>query len=284
MNRALGRLVDVALRVVAWRAALRHDLAGRIYHQLLEEAKFLGAFFTSIPSATMLLKLALRPDGYALNWSDLGSLQGVRIADLACGSGTLLMAAADAVADNYVRACAKPDVDVQPDVTALHRLLIERMIWGYDVQQSAVHLTASTLNLRVPGAPVTETHLYQVHLGGHGEALGSLEFLQGEAKVTLYSQPQQVTGRGALPTAVVRIDPLDLCVMNPPFTRSVGGNLLFGNLSDEERKRLQKKLRRIVRSQKVPASITAGLVSRQSPIDGYCFFNFRRAAAMVNVQ
>ena len=260
VNRAVAGLVDVALRIVTWRAALRHDLAGRIYHQLLEEAKYLGAFFTSIPSATLLLKLALRPDGYALNWADLGSLEGARIADLACGSGTLLMAGADAVADNYVRACAKADVPA--DVTALHRLLVEKMIWGYDVQQSAVHLTASTLSLRVPDAPVKATHLYHVHLGGYGEPLGSLEFLQGgEAKVTLYSQPQQVTGKESLPVAVARIDPLDLCVMNPPFTRSVGGNLLFGNLDDDERKRLQKKLKRIVRSQEIPANITAGLGS-----------------------
>lgn len=46
--------------------------------------------------------------------------------------------------------------------------------------------------------------------------------------------------------------------MNPPFVRSVGGNLLFGSLPDD-RGRLQAELRR--KSQKIGASITAGLGS-----------------------
>jgi hypothetical protein len=58
-----------------------------------------------------------------------------------------------------------------------------------------------------------------------------------------------------------RLPKIDLCVMNPPFTRSVGGNLLFGNLPDKERADLQRKLQDIVKRRGLSASITAGLGS-----------------------
>ena len=45
--------------------------------------------------------------------------------------------------------------------------------------------------------------------------------------------------------------------MNPPFTRSVGGNLLFGSLPTAERRRLQSELSNRLKSRQ--ASATAGL-------------------------
>jgi hypothetical protein len=51
---------------------------------------------------------------------------------------------------------------------------------------------------------------------------------------------------------------MDLCVMNPPFVRSVGGNLLFGSLPDE-RGILQAELKRRVKQ--IGANATAGLGS-----------------------
>ena len=45
--------------------------------------------------------------------------------------------------------------------------------------------------------------------------------------------------------------------MNPPFTRSVIGNLLFGSLPQTERRRLQDELSRRLKS--MDASATAGL-------------------------
>lgn len=49
--------------------------------------------------------------------------------------------------------------------------------------------------------------------------------------------------------------------MNPLFTRSVGGNLLFGNLPECERLQMQNRLKSLVRGLNIPASITAGLGS-----------------------
>ena len=259
VTRAIGKLCDTALSMVECRAALRHDLAGRIYHRLLQEAKYLGAYYTSIPSATVLLKLALRPDRYSCDWSSSDELADLKIADLACGTGTLLMAAADAVIDNYVHHCvARQRV---PQMDDLHAVLVEHVIYGYDVLPSALHLSASTLALRVPDKPINAANLFTMPLGGRANALGTLDLLESNSTpATLFSDVEQFTLSGPI-VREVSIPPLDLCVMNPPFTRSVGGNLLFGNLPDDERALMQTRLKKIVKSQNVSASITAGLGS-----------------------
>lgn len=258
LEAAIRHLIDAALRIVACRAALRHDLAGRIYHRLLEESKYLGAYYTSVASATMLLKLALRPTRYAVDWGDIDALRELRIADLACGTGTLLMAAADAMTDNYVRRSVEQHS--QPDYDALQRASVEDILYGYDVLPSAVHLTASTLTLRAPDTPINATHLYRMPIGGPERALGSLEFIDVSATPgTLFGLPEQVTGAKPTETGSVRIPRLDLCVMNPPFTRSVGGNLLFGHLPEAERQPMRRRLQRLVRARRLPANLTAGL-------------------------
>src|SRR5208283_4506241 len=61
VDGALKRLGKAALHITSRRAALRHDLMGRIYHRLLADAKYFGAFYTTVPAATLLLKLTLDP-------------------------------------------------------------------------------------------------------------------------------------------------------------------------------------------------------------------------------
>lgn len=51
VHRSVFGISEIARRIVGWRASLRHDLAGRIYHRLLTDAKYLGAYYTSIPAA-----------------------------------------------------------------------------------------------------------------------------------------------------------------------------------------------------------------------------------------
>ena len=37
-----------------------HDLSGRLFHTLLTDAKFTGAYYTSVPAATMLSSSGVR--------------------------------------------------------------------------------------------------------------------------------------------------------------------------------------------------------------------------------
>lgn len=274
MLSAIHALADTARGIITNRAALRHDLMGRIYHRLLVEAKYLGTYYTSIPSAVILLKLALRPSAWDVNWRDIEDIASLRISDLACGTGTLLMAAADVIADNYVSAATSEGVKV--DLSELQRRLVEDVLYGYDVLPSALHLTASTLALRAPEISFSQMHLVNMPLGGPESRLGSLDFLRGErAHQTVmisdlfgaYSTAQTISSTQIEESqSIDPVPPLDLCIMNPPFVRSVGGNLLFGSSPPAERAEMQKLLKKVVAKAEKPyrgkyANITAGLGS-----------------------
>ncbi len=260
---AVRGLTEAARELVAMRAPMRHDLMGRIYHRLLAQAKYLGTFYTSIPAATLLLELALRPEAWPVEWHDLEKLRAFRVVDLACGTGTLLMAAAQALNAAYIEASQGRGKGL--DLPALHRVVIEDVLCGYDVLPSAVHLTASTLALRAPEVTFDRMNLYSLPLGGKGRRLGSIEFL-GNKSVNMHvdlfgeaSGGERVAPDGPQAPAPAPVPDIDLCVMNPPFTRSVGGNLLFGSSPPEERRQMQVKLGRMLNDPKVLANATAGL-------------------------
>jgi hypothetical protein len=265
ITQTIEELAKTAQQIVGYRAALRHDLMGRVYHRLLgKAAKYLGTYYTSIPAATLLLKLALRRDTLV---KDAKILKEYRAADLACGTGTLLMAAADAVTDLYIR--SQSGTGGGFDLPKLHKTLSEKVIYGYDVLPSATHLTASTLALRAPQISFKKMNLISLPLGGPHNRLGSIEFLE-DRYITEYTDlfgavkgtdVEQVTGSGSEKLKQATIPPLDLCIMNPPFTRSVGGNLLFGSLPDAQRKKMQKRLSQLLKVKEVSANTTAGLGS-----------------------
>jgi hypothetical protein len=264
VDAALKRLGDAALRITSRRAALRHDLMGRIYHRLLADAKYFGAFYTTVPAATLLLKLTLDPAEDGIDWADLDQIAKLRIADLACGTGTLLKASLQTIVENHVRARAEK---LQlPDLKGVHKVLVEKVLWGLDVVPFAIHLAGSALALHEPDVEFGEMNLSTLPIGGPKNKLGSLELLTGRnvaVQADLFgpvTAPARLTGMGEVHDKI-NIPQLSLCVMNPPFTRSVGGNLLFGHASAKERERMQTALKKLVSSRGVPANITAGLGS-----------------------
>jgi len=259
----LKRLGKAALHITSRRAALRHDLMGRIYHRLLADAKYFGAFYTTVPAATLLLKLTLDPADEEIDWADLDQIGKLRIADLACGTGTLLKASLQTIVENYVRARAEKG---ELDLKSLHKVLVEKVLWGLDVVPFAIHLAGSALALHEPDVEFGEMNLSTLPIGGPKNKLGSLELLTGRnvaVQADLFgpaTAPAKLTGMGEVHDKI-DIPQLSLCVMNPPFTRSVGGNLLFGHAAAKERVRMQTALKKLVSSRGVPASITAGLGS-----------------------
>jgi hypothetical protein len=263
-DAALRRLAQAASRITSKRAALRHDLMGRIYHRLLADAKYFGAFYTTVPAATLLLKLTLDSAQESIDWSDLQQIGKLRIADLACGTGTLLKATLQTIVENHVRACASQGR--LPDIKGVHRVLIEKVLWGLDVVPFAIHLAGSALALHEPDVEFGEINLATLPIGGPKDKLGSLELITGskvEVQADLFgpaTTPAKMSGKGDIHDNI-ELPQLDLCVMNPPFTRSVGGNLLFGHAPAKERARLQTALKKLVTTRGVPANITAGLGS-----------------------
>jgi hypothetical protein len=269
-DESIRRLAQRALEIVSKKAALRHDLMGRIYHFLLLEAKYLGTYYTSVPAATLLLKLTLDIDRWpTVNWADPATLRELRIADLACGTGTLLMAASQGLTDNFIKSRASRGETIdERSLTDLHKLIIEEMLHGYDVLPSAVHLTASTLAMLAPETCFHKMHLYSLPMGKMQSGqiyLGSIDYISAKEIQTQLDLMSPGIGGAARAgdedaESIAPLPSLDVCVMNPPFVRSVGGNLLFGSMPDQ-RGQMQAELAQRLRETALPASSTAGLGS-----------------------
>ena len=71
--------------------------AGRIFHRVLDTARYDGSFYTSTAAAVLLASLAMREQD--ADWTDPKAVADLRICDPACGTGTLLMAAAERIRD-----------------------------------------------------------------------------------------------------------------------------------------------------------------------------------------
>ena len=243
-----------------------HDLSGRLFHTLLTDAKFTGAYYTSVPAATLLSRLVFHDWPPHIDWSDHEFPAALNVADLACGTGTLLMAVATEVERRHTAAGGQKAAE-------LHKAMVEQALHGYDVQLSAVHFAATSLAMLNPDIQFDRMNLYVMPLGAEGSnvSLGSLDFLgAGEAAVQFAlsvedmgvatRDVERVSGsgsRGAAEGVTAILPELDLAIMNPPFTRSVIGNLLFGSLPSADRRKLQDELSRRLKQRQ--ASATAGL-------------------------
>ena len=246
-----------------------HDLSGRLFHTLLTDAKFTGAYYTSVPAATLLTRLVFHDWPPGVDWSDHEFPASLNVADIACGTGTLLMAVAAEAERRHTEAGGQ-------NAPALHKAMVEQALRGYDVQLSAVHFAATSLAMLNPDIQFDRINLYVMPLGADGDdvSLGSLDFLgETQAAVQFALSPDSMgadgravrdSGRvygggpnGAQQDELATLPDLDLAIMNPPFTRSVGGNLLFGSLPAAERRRLQDELSRRLKSRQ--ATATAGL-------------------------
>jgi hypothetical protein len=265
VDEALRSLAAAAEDITKRRAALRHDLMGRIYHRLIADAKYFGAYYTTVPAAALLLKLTLESPDINIDWTNVDEIRKLTIADLACGTGTLLKATLQTIIDNHVRTCVAEGK--KPNLTGVHQALVEKGLWGFDVVEFSIHLAAAALAIHEPKVEFREMNLYTLKLGGSPKPrLGSIELFstnQATVQADLFggiTGSERVTGKGGL-LEKINLPRLDLCVMNPPFVRSVGGNLLFGNLPTSQRTRMQTALKQMVKKDGIRANVTAGLGS-----------------------
>ncbi len=232
---AVRVVARASLQVTRNIVGLRHDLLGRIFHKVLDAARYDGSFYTTTAAATLLANLAIRDD--LIDWSDSGAIARLRITDPACGTGTLLMAAAERIRDLTSAAGNQAEVS---------RLLIEQVLTGYDVNLTATHLAATTLGLLSPTTTFERMKIFRALLGvdENNEAkLGSLEFLDAgkDGQPRLLPWP---TGVEQIETQaeVAQAEAADLVIMNPPFTRDSLRHDQFSRAQERKLKAREKEL------------------------------------------
>ena len=219
-RRVLAALADAADRLAHIGVTTRHDLSGRMFQNLIVDRKFLATFYTLPTSAALLAELAVtRMDA---DWADLAAYPNLAVADLSCGTGTLLSAAYHAVLSRYRHAGG--------DDSAIHRQMIERSIVAADIMPAAAHLCASQLSSVHPTVVFDNTRVYTMPYGiGAGEerdrgvAIGSLDLIAAAQTRSLFATGQR-QARGAQGDVEIQDvelphESVDLVIMNPPFTR-----------------------------------------------------------------
>ena len=145
LTLAIRDTARAAITVAGSVASFRHDLLGRIFHTVLDTARYDGSFYTTTAAATLLATLAVRDD--LCDWDDPEAVASLRITDPACGTGTLLMATAERIRDIAPR---------MRDDGAPARNLIEKVFTGYDVNLTATHMAATTLGLLSPSTRISK--------------------------------------------------------------------------------------------------------------------------------
>lgn len=199
-----------------------HHIAGELFGSLISDRKMLASFYTQPTAASLLSELAISRLG--TDWTDISQVKSLRIADFACGTGSLLNAA-------YQRIRAYLTLS-EKDPEEAHRHMLEEVFLGADIMPAAVHIAAASLSAVYPQIDYTSTNLHIMPYGdfrGHskyGETstaenvrVGSLELLLSDKTPRLFSdEASQVD-----PSEYLSIDApdesFDVILMNPPYTK-----------------------------------------------------------------
>lgn len=200
-----------------------HDLTGAVFQRLIADRKFLAAYYTTPASAALLVGLAISQDRPTKggSWSDEEDVESLRIADFACGTGTLISTAYQRVGQLHELAGG--------DSEALHPAMMAHGLIGCDVLPAAAHLTASMLAGAHPTVKYTQSSIMTVAYGkqpGGGIALGSLDLLDPQRTFGILAVTAKAAeGMGEKERDVWSHLPhasFDMVFMNPPFTRATG--------------------------------------------------------------
>ena len=269
-NRMLDRLYGMAGKLADMGAASLNDLSGRMFQKLIADRKFLATFYTLPVSATLLAELAasrLRTD-----WGSADAVKRLRVADLACGTGTLIGALYHAILARRRRAGS--------DDAEIHAAMMEESLYAFDIMPAATHLAASTLSNAHPAVTFGTTRIVTMPYGydeNRHPHVGSLELIVHEQATSLLSLGgERVAGRKGGETedasreVGVPHESMDVVIMNPPFTRPTNHetaevpvpSFAGFSTSDEEQKAMSSRLRLMRGSLSRPAGHgNAGLAS-----------------------
>lgn len=187
------------------------DLLGTIFHDLVpfEVRKNVAAFYTNVLAAELLAWLALDDPNF-------------KVADLAVGSGGLLVAA-------YRRKRHLLESSGKKFTQEDHRRFVEQDLLGIDVMPFAANVAACHLTLQ---SPEYFTNKVNVAIWDSTElepnrtipSISGLKFVfKGQTGLETYLKPEEmkkgvVSLTGKIPEEI-KLETYDAVIMNPPFTR-----------------------------------------------------------------
>ncbi len=217
----IERMADTADKLLQNRLMRSHDLTGAVFQRLIADRKFLAAFYTTPSSAALLASLVLAQDRPPANgsWSNADDVKTLRIADFACGTGTLVSTAYQRIGQLHELAGG--------DAEALHADMMANSLIGCDVLPAAAHLTASMLAGAHPTSKYMQSSILTVAWGKQPDdsvTLGSLDLLDPQRALgilNITARAAEGLGESEKETwTTLPHSSFDVVIMNPPFTRA----------------------------------------------------------------
>lgn len=268
---ALDWLIKAVNKIQNERLGDYINVGAELFPKVSEDRKPAAAFYTTPSTAEMLALLTIRESDRA-DWSNPNIFKkDLRIVDMACGTGTLIRAAF-----NRVRSFHDASGGTVQSYDLMHRLAMEEGLRGCDVSPIASHLTNSSLAIQGNGGTYGTTHIGWVSVGttipGSTPSknlkskltTGSLELFERDSLYDLFDSisrtTEGVSAASALAAAItVHNSSVDYVIMNPPYSRTRGGQSVFdiAGLSAEQRRRCQNRWSQLIRNE--PCTKVAGL-------------------------
>lgn len=234
------------------------SVGGEIFARVIEsdQRKKSAAFYTRPEAAEFLAFATLSsranlPTDYR-DW---------RIADFACGTGILLRA-------GYRRLRQFAAAEQAP-LNIFHARMMEEGLCGLDIAPIAVHLTATGLVGLQPEVSYDDTNIGVLPVGLKRKQVftGSVELLNRDSKVPnpqLFTSHYDATrGQDNNKISVLKAEDesFDAILMNPPYSRSRGGQAAFdlSGITEQERELVQNRVKYL--KQNTCGDMKAGLSS-----------------------
>lgn len=258
-------------------AVRQNDVAGIVFQRLIADRQTLATYYTRPESTVLAAHLAVPEDW---DWSDPETLKNYHIADYACGTGGLILAAYQRARELHRNHGGDPD--------SVHAHMMERALTACDIMPAAVHLSSSLLSFVAPRQQYKGTRNVLYPFGGvrvlddRGKPkrdddgnpiiekdkqgrpvvdLGSLDLLDLSStkhQIVLPLNEQMAMGaKGRRNLIEVEMSPLSqsLVIMNPPFTTPTNhaadhvdtknpAFAAFGT-SEDEQESMERKLKRL---------------------------------------
>ena len=217
VGEILSVLRDTARELEKMGLAQEHELAGIVFQKLIDNRKILKANYTRPESSALLCALAL-PELK-------GDPKKLKIADFACGTGSLLNGVYQRLLMLYEQAGGKGET--------IHQYMMENNLVGCDILPNAAHLTASIIASTYPDVRIGGTRIHTMPYGTPRAdglyAIGALNLLSDPAGTLplALDTTETATGQGTETTDLrqaFRHSEFDIVIQNPPYTRTGDNN------------------------------------------------------------
>ncbi len=251
-NEVFSLLTEAVEKIETARLGPRMNVGAELFPKLSDDRKQAAAFYTKPATAELLAALTIRfEDLDTEEWKSGDIFENHALADLSCGTGTLLRA-------GYRRILEFHEAEGKSSESSsrrLHRCAMELGLVGTDISPIAAHLTASSLAAIGYGDPYGNTNIGWLRVGGGSGLTGALEFFGTEAAHNMF---EDVAGRSTGTSVqtqeiVVSDNSLKWILMNPPYTRTKGGQGAFdvAGLNEAERRACQNRWGKLTKNEPI---------------------------------